>query len=271
MYPDFPEGAPCWADARLPDVEAGKRFYGDLFGWTFDEGAGAERGYYTAAYGEDRAVGALAPGEAPGEAAWSVHFAVRDAYAAVERVTAAGGRVVAGPVSDGAVATVARATGPEGAAFGLWQAGSHQGFERTRAPGALSHVQLRTPDTADSDPFYEAVFGYAAGHGVDDAAGHDADVPEPGLRHWRPSAPEGQAPRTGPPGLTRLHTPGEAPRFLLHFGVTAAEAACAEAARLGGHVLVAPRNSPYGRIAVLRDDQGAEFALWEAAGAPLRA
>ncbi|NEB78391.1 VOC family protein, partial [Streptomyces sp. SID14478] len=133
MYPDFPEGAPCWADARLPDVEAGKRFYGDLFGWTFDEGAGAERGYYTAAYGQDRAVAALAPGEA----AWTVHFAVRDAYAAAEKVVGAGGRITAGPESDGAVATVALAAGPEGAAFGLWQAGSHQGFERTRAPGAL--------------------------------------------------------------------------------------------------------------------------------------
>src|SRR4051812_40312904 len=120
MHPDFPEGAPCWAEARLPDVEAGKRFYGDLFGWTFDEGAGAERGYYTAAYSEDRAVTALAPG-AQG---WTVYIAVRDAYAAAERVTAAGGHLISGPVSDGAVATVALAAGPDGAVFGLWQAGS---------------------------------------------------------------------------------------------------------------------------------------------------
>src|SRR5258707_15762792 len=36
----FPEGVPCWVDAQLPDVEAGKRFYGELFGWTFAEGYG---------------------------------------------------------------------------------------------------------------------------------------------------------------------------------------------------------------------------------------
>src|SRR3954468_4977578 len=118
MHPEYPEGSPCWADARLPDVEAGKRFYGDLFGWTFDEGVGAERGYYTAAYSEDLAVAALAPGGR----GWTVHFAVRDTYAAAERTVAAGGYLVSEPVSDGTVATVALAAGPDGAVFGLWQA-----------------------------------------------------------------------------------------------------------------------------------------------------
>ncbi|GAA3967223.1 hypothetical protein GCM10022384_18310 [Streptomyces marokkonensis] len=32
-----PEGAPCRVDARLSGVEAGKCFYGELFGWTFRE------------------------------------------------------------------------------------------------------------------------------------------------------------------------------------------------------------------------------------------
>lgn len=110
--PEFPEGAPCWADARLADVEAGKRFYGDLFGWTFDEGAGAERDYYTAAYSEDRAVAALAPANLGVQ--WRMHLAVRDAYAAAERVSAAGGHIEAGPLSGGTEATVALARGPEG-------------------------------------------------------------------------------------------------------------------------------------------------------------
>ncbi|MCX4906433.1 VOC family protein [Streptomyces sp. NBC_00878] len=35
-FADFVEGVPCWIDAQLPDVEAGKRFYGELFGWTFE-------------------------------------------------------------------------------------------------------------------------------------------------------------------------------------------------------------------------------------------
>jgi len=33
----YGEGVPCWVDAQLADVEAGKRFYGELFGWTFQD------------------------------------------------------------------------------------------------------------------------------------------------------------------------------------------------------------------------------------------
>ncbi|MEV5608027.1 VOC family protein [Streptomyces sp. NPDC052225] len=248
MDPAFPEGAPCWADARLPDVEAGKRFYGDLFGWTFDEGAGAERGYYTAAYSQDRAVAAVAPGEA----AWTVHLAVRDTYATAERAVTAGGLITAGPVSDGAVATVARLTGPEGAAFGLWQAGSHQGFERTGAPGALCRVDLHTPTPPLSDPFYENVFGY---DGYDEYDGYDTEG-HGAVRHWRPRGPGAPAPT-----LARVASDTTPPRFLLHFGATDPDACCAEAVRLGGHVRVAPHDTPYGRRAVLVDDQGAEFGL----------
>ncbi len=35
---------PCWVDAHLSDVAAGKRFYGELFGWTFEEQADAAAG-----------------------------------------------------------------------------------------------------------------------------------------------------------------------------------------------------------------------------------
>lgn len=263
MYPDYPEGAPCWADARLPDVEAAKRFYGDLFGWTFDEGAGAERGYYTAAYGEDRAVAALAPGTPAG---WTVHFAVRDAYVSADQVTGAGGIVAQGPLSDGAVATVALAAGPEGAPFGLWQAGSHQGFERTGAPGAVSRVELHTPEPEVSDPFYETVFGYETPLGGESDPHTAGDGRAAGPRPWRPRATPAPPGRTGIPDLARRHVAGVPARFLLHFGTADAARGCAEAVRLGGHVRVAPYPTPYGRIAVLADDQNAVFALWEPTG-----
>lgn len=33
----YPHGVPCWVDTRQPDPEAAVAFYGDLFGWTFEE------------------------------------------------------------------------------------------------------------------------------------------------------------------------------------------------------------------------------------------
>ncbi|MFI5663432.1 VOC family protein [Streptomyces sp. NPDC051684] len=227
--PEFPEGAPCWADARLADVEAGKRFYGDLLGWTFDEGAGAQRDYYTAAYSEDRSVAALAPANLGVE--WRVHLAVRDAYAAAERVFAAGGHVVAGPLSGGTEATVALARGPEGAAFVLRQAGTHQGFERVGGTGGFCGAELLTPDAALSDSFYGAVF-------------EEGDF---GAAVRRMVVAEG---------------PG---RFLLHFGCADTGATAAAAVRLGGRVRVGPYPTAYGSTAVIEDDQGAVFAVCEQA------
>lgn len=55
-----PEGAPCWADAMFPDLEAAKSFYGDLLGWTFGESS-EEYGNYTQAYSGGKNVAALSP------------------------------------------------------------------------------------------------------------------------------------------------------------------------------------------------------------------
>nr|WP_262928331.1 VOC family protein [Streptomyces xanthii] len=52
-------------------------------------------------------------------------------------------------------------------------------------------------------------------------------------------------------------------RLLPHFACADTAAACAEAVRLGGRVRTGPHDSPYGPLAVLRDDQGAVFAVCE--------
>ncbi|WP_420034959.1 VOC family protein [Streptomyces sp. cg28] len=259
----FPEGAPCWADVQLPDVETGKRFYGDLFGWTFDEGAGAERGYYTAAYSADRAVAALAPLFGGAGPAWTVHFAVRDAYATAARVTRSGGRVITGPLSLGTAATMALVTDRDGGIFGLWQAGSDLGFEVAGEPGAYCWTELVVRDTARADAFYETVFSYAAENAAEDAAREGAvgDTRD-GLRLW---APAGTVPSLTTAVAGRRSSPGTplTGRFLVHFGTAELEATTADALRLGGEIRVPAHPTGYGRVTVLADDQGALFALRE--------
>ncbi|MFJ3990291.1 VOC family protein [Streptomyces sp. NPDC090032] len=224
---EFAEGAPCWADAALPDVEAGKRFYGDLFGWTFDEGAGAEYGYYTQAYSDGRTVAALAPdrdGRTP--TGWTVHFRARDAETVASAVQDSGGRLLVEPLSIGPFGTMALAADPEGTVFGLWQAGTHGGFETRGEPGTFRRAELRAHDTTAVAPFYASVLG----HGV-------ADL---GI-----SSAGGGAPA----------------RFLVHFAVTDCAATAEAATRLGGRVKEEPSDTPCGRVAVLADNQGAAFAV----------
>jgi uncharacterized protein len=118
----FAEGTPCWLDVSLPDLEAGKRFYGELFGWTFPPGPDAPA--YAEALSDGSRVAALVAkrdGRMP--TAWGVYFATPDAADAARRVVAAGGRMVREPVPVGRLGVVALAADPGGAVFGLWQEG----------------------------------------------------------------------------------------------------------------------------------------------------
>lgn len=158
------EGVPGWADVMLPDLAAGKRFYGELFGWTFGEPGPAGQGAYTQALLGGRRVAALArkpDGRFP--SAWTLYLATRDVSAALRRIRAAGGQVVMEPTpldrrED--LATVATATDPGGAVFGLWQPGRHTGFEVRVEAGSFVWYEVHTWERAAVETFYVDVFDY---------------------------------------------------------------------------------------------------------------
>ncbi|MFG3259334.1 VOC family protein [Streptomyces sp. NPDC048172] len=189
---DFAEGEPCWTDAMLSDVEAGKRFYGELLGWTFG-GPVAERDAYTVALLQGREAAALfAKPDGRMPTAWNLYFATYDAGATLARVRQAGGQVLMGPTLVPGMGTNAFATDPSGAVFGLWQPEERSGFGVVREPGAYvwSELLTREEDAGAVDSFYTAVFGYGthkADFGADsEAAGEDFAV-------WTPAAPGGDA------------------------------------------------------------------------------
>ncbi|MFI5807195.1 VOC family protein [Streptomyces sp. NPDC051561] len=258
----FAEGVPCWIDAALPDVEAGKRFYGELFGWTFDDPADEEYGYYTQAYsgeGEDRKnVAALAPkmdGRMP--TAWGVYLASPDAAALVARAEEAGGQRVMDPMAVGPYGTMAQIADPGGAVFGVWQPDAHPGFGASGVPGAFcwTEVYVRDADKDRVDAFYEAVFGYAT-HELPEGGGVD-------FRVWSPAGTEpGDDTAIGGRGVISAGVPAEMPaHFLSYFLVDDCDASAATAKRLGGRINQPPSDTPYGRMAVLVDNQGAVFAV----------
>lgn len=258
----FAEGVPCWIDASLPDVEAGKRFYGALFGWTFDDPADKEYGYYTQAYsgeGEDRKnVAALAPkfdGRMP--TVWGVYFATPDAAALVARAREAGGQIVMDAMPVGPFGTMAQIADPGGAVFGVWQPGTHPGFAVTAVPGAFcwTEVYVRDTDKDRVDAFYQEVFDFAT-HDLAEEAGVD-------FRVWSPAGTEpGEATAIGGRSVISEGFPVEMPaHFLSYFLVEDCDETAATAKRLGGRINQPPFDTPYGRMAVLVDDQGAVFAV----------
>ncbi|MGW0879906.1 VOC family protein [Streptomyces sp. NPDC002671] len=229
----YGEGVPCWVDARLSDVEAGKRFYGELFGWTFEDAYGSS--VWARLAGEP--VASLAPktdGRMP--TVWTVSFATPDATALCRRITEVGGQVVMAPFPVGALGVAALAADTEGAVFGLWQAGRHRGFGRRHAPGTFVWAELYTRDTAAANAFYGSLFH-------DALFGTDAE-PDFGRAH-----------------VTEVFPAEMPPHFLTHFRVTQLDDALGAVQRLGGRVQAPPFETSYGRVAVVTDNQGASFAL----------
>ncbi|MFD3512038.1 VOC family protein [Streptomyces sp. NPDC058657] len=260
----FAEGVPCWIDATLPDVEAGKRFYGALFGWSFEDPADKEYGYYTQAYsgeGEGRKnVAALAPksdGRMP--TAWGVYFATPDAVALVARAKRAGGQIIMDAMQVGPFGTMAQIADPGGAVFGVWQAGTHPGFEKTAEPGSFcwTEAYVREPDKERVDAFYESVLGFRGTDLSEESGEADYLV-------WSPagSDPGDEKAMIGGRSVIRGAFPAEMPpHFLSYFAVEDCDRTAAEVRRLGGRVTHPPFDIPYGRMAIAADDQGAVFAV----------
>ncbi|MGW8064879.1 VOC family protein [Streptomyces ziwulingensis] len=235
----YREGVPCWVDAQLSDVEAGKRFYGGLFGWTFEEDDGTEEagGSPVCARLDGEPVAALVrktDGRMP--TVWSVYFHTPDAGALADRIRAGGGQVVVPPHPVGGLGTTALAADPGGAVFALWQPDGLPGFGRRREPGSFVWAELYTRDTEAADAFYGGLF-------------HDA--------LFGPDA----APDVGRALVSDVFAAEMPPHFLVHFLVEDVAAALDAVARLGGRVRVPPFETSYGGVAVVSDDQGASFAL----------
>ncbi|MER7954128.1 VOC family protein [Streptomyces sp. NPDC096030] len=250
----FTEGTPCWVEAQLPDLEAGKRFYGELFGWTFDPDRDE-------ALSDGRRVAGLVPkrdGRMP--TTWTVFLATENAGTLAARIKAAGGQMIMEPYPVGPFGVLALAADPGGAVFGLRQAGDDEGFEKTMLPGSFCWMEVYTRERDAVDTFYASVFGYL-GRQVDaDEEGREGGFD---YRVWSPpgSRPGDDTAFGGRAVLTEAF-PAEMPgHVLLYFAVADCDAACATAVELGGRVTNPPFDTPHGRIAVLRDNQGARFAV----------
>lgn len=249
---DFPEGTPCWADAMFPDVEGAKSFYADVLGWTFGESA-SEFGNYTQAYSDGKAVAAVVPpmpGDDTAHAAWCLYLATPDAAATAQKAKDAGGTLLMEPMQVGDFGTMALVKDPDGAVFGVWQAGRHHGFEKKGEVGAYVWSEFFTREPDATDAFLRTVFPYGV-QKVDDehvdfalfsVGGKDDQV------------------------MGRMAMPEEVPRDVpahvnVYFGVDDCDAAVKRAAERGATLRFGPMSTPFGRFATLTDPQGAAFSV----------
>ncbi|AXE78809.1 VOC family protein [Streptomyces atratus] len=244
-----PEGTPCWADAMFPDLDGAKSFYGDVLGWTFGESS-SEFGNYTQAYADGKAVAAVVPpmpGQ-EGQSAWCLYLASPDAAATAAKIRENGGETLMDPMEVGEFGTMLLARDPSGVVFGVWQAGSHEGFESQGVPGAFCWAEVFTREPEKSDAFFCAVFPYSMVKMEDDAVD---------FRMFN----LGDKTVMGRMKMGDEFPPEVPPHMNVYFTVADCDAAVAKATERGAVLRFGPMTMPFGRFAALTDPQGAAFSV----------
>jgi hypothetical protein len=232
------------------DTERSRAFYCQLFGWTAEQPASEFGGYFNFTKDGVRVAGCMAnrPGsELPD--VWSVYLATDDARKATEAAATYGAQVLVAAMDVGDLGTMAVVNDPGGAAIGIWQAGLHQGFGILGEPGTPSWFELHTRDYQSAVTFYREVFGCET-HVV-------SDTPE--FRYT--TVRQGESWLAGIMDASAFLPEGVPAHWSVYFGVDDTDAALAKIVDLGGSILTAAEDTPYGRLAAAADPTGARFKL----------
>ena len=249
----YRHGEPCWADVQTRDVEAGKDFYRAVFGWRFQDMPTPDGRSYAQAYLDDDLVAVVAP-QSPhqeslgSEAQWNIYFAADEARAVAEETPHAGGAVQFGPEDVADTGVMVFVDPPGGGTTGVWQAGTHTGSGRYNQPGALSWVELLTPEPQAAVAFFQQLFGHDVTEYPQDDGGTYTTLMVDEAEVAGIVATDGAA------------------SWQIYFGVSDVADTVRKALAAGAEVLVAPEaedEETPGATATLKDPQGGVFSLLE--------
>lgn len=247
----YRHGTPIWVDLLTTDQNAAKSYYGQLFGWAFNDLPRSQGSAWSLATMNGDVVTAIAA-QTPETAVqsrqptWRTYLAVDDLDAAAAKVEATGGRLLMPPLDATEAGRTAIALDPTGVTIGLRQARAHVGATIVNEPGAYTWSELMTDDREVALAFYKDVFGLTAK--TVDMAGS----PFTGLMVGEDMVG----------GIIPPQREGVEHRWIVYFAVADAYKSAERAKALGGTVVHGPIDTPVGPLAALRDPQGAAFSIW---------
>ncbi|MBV9197467.1 MAG: VOC family protein [Solirubrobacterales bacterium] len=112
-------GALSWNELATPDLEAASRFYGELFGWTFEAMEGMEMPYRVIRKRDGSSNGGMRPTTENEPPYWLVYFGTDNIDKAMATAGEHGGTALMGPMDIGA-GKIAAIQDPQGAVFALF-------------------------------------------------------------------------------------------------------------------------------------------------------
>jgi len=194
-------------------------------------------------------VGEAMSGGAP--PAWTPYLASTDIVATERAIVEHGGSLLMPTIEVPGSGSLLLASDSTGAPFGVWQPTGHLGFGRFGEPGAFTWAEVFSRDAAAALDFYSGVFG------LESAV--LAETPE--FTYFTLGVPGEQEPQFGVMQIDDTFPAGALSHWGLYLGVSNVDAVAAWTTDHGGVVDRPPFDSPFGRIAHIRDSEGAALSL----------
>ncbi len=246
-------GTFCWIELATSDGEAAKKFYTELFGWSFTDNPMGPGMVYTMLEQEGKQVAALykmmpdmeAMGVPPN---WLSYVSVTDADESAAKAKGLGGTLIKEPFDVMTFGRMAVIQDPTGAVFALWQSGTHHGVGLRDVPNSLCWNELATTDTSKAGDFYTGLFGWGK---------HEQQMgPMTYTSFMNGDCPAGGM-YTPPPEMGDVP-----PHWEAYFAVADVDATANRAAELGAKICAPPMDIPgVGRMSAMMDPQGGAFAI----------
>jgi len=247
-----PIGSPCWADLFTSDVEGSRKFYSDLFGWNAEAPSPEFGGYFMFTRNGAPVAGGMGDmGDVRADDTWNIYLATDDIAKTLEVAEAEGARIISAamPVAD--LGTQAVLNDPTGAHVGAWQPGTFPGFTVLNEQGTPAWFELHTRDYDKAVAFYRTAFRW------DTQIVGDSDD----FRYSVMRNPSGDGELAGIMDAKAFLPPGAPAHWSIYWHVDDAPATVAKVKALGGSVVSDVEDTPYGRLATVKDPAGAEFKL----------
>jgi len=248
------QGKIVWADLVTPDVEAAKRFYGGLFGWTFRDPEAGPKDYTLALLQGQPVAGLVRRSEQPGERhqpSWLTFLSVRDLERARQIALAHGAKQLSEPQDYPRRGRQVVLADPQGAVFAILQSASGDRPDVLANPGEWIWSALVTADANTDAAFYQLLFDSEVFDSGDHQDSEHFVLSTDGYaRASCNSFPQDSAKRY--------------PHWLNYVRVANVAETVAKARQLGGRVLVEPHREREGEsMAVVADAAGTPIGLLE--------
>jgi predicted enzyme related to lactoylglutathione lyase len=249
------QGRVVWHDLNTTDVDASKRFYAELFAWSFKS-----EGQWDFIYkGSDatKHFGLVMKVPVPNVPShWAPYLTVTNIDAALAALGPADGKVIVPKMPAGKTGHFAYVQDPQGAVFALWQYADtkpNPEVDTPPPPGEFCWDELLTSDPEAAKKFYGQVVGYKF-----------EQVEMPGMPYTlftrEAKRPDGK-PRQAA-GMMKMPPMIPHPFWLSYVSVANCDESTERAKRLGATITMPPTNIPnIGRFTTMLDPTMAPIAI----------